>query len=117
MTKRIFISLLFCFTVIGFAVAQFSIPPPPLEIGQPDSVMSKDTIPAGFVVPGAPMGGTVEVSFRIDDNGAVDIVNIHSNDPVLIEYVINKLSKIKLDAGLHEPGKMITYRFTFKKQA
>jgi len=37
--------------------------------------------------------------------------------PKLTEYVVNKLSKIKLSNETAPDGKVITYRFVFKKQA
>ncbi|MFN6379590.1 MAG: hypothetical protein ACK4WD_09955 [Flavobacteriales bacterium] len=60
--------------------------------------------------------GTVEVSFKIDMNGKLDIVSINATDPKLGEYVINKLKKIKLEKGDPQIGQVIKYRFVFKKQ-
>lgn len=62
------------------------------------------------------MQGTVEVSFKIDQNGEVDIVHIESTNPELIEYVVKKLSQIKLKESA-TTGKTIRYKFVFKKQA
>ncbi len=60
--------------------------------------------------------GTVEVSFKIDMTGKLDIVSINATDPKLGEYVINKLKKIKLEKGDPQIGQVIKYRFVFKKQ-
>jgi selenocysteine lyase/cysteine desulfurase len=61
--------------------------------------------------------GLVEVSFKIDASGKIQIVHINSTSPQLTEYVVNKLSKIKLSNETAPDGKVITYRFVFKKQA
>jgi hypothetical protein len=60
---------------------------------------------------------TVEVSFRIKDDGKVEIINIESNDPQLIDYVVKKLKKIQLKNGQGSKGEVIRYRFVFKEQA
>lgn len=61
--------------------------------------------------------GTVEVAFKIDAQGKVNILNINASNPKLIDYVVKKLSKIQLDQGESQSGKVIKYRFVFKKQA
>jgi hypothetical protein len=63
------------------------------------------------------LDGTVEVSFKIDGSGKVQIVNMNATNPQLADYVIKKLSKIQLDRTSGPEGKIITYRFVFKKQA
>jgi hypothetical protein len=63
------------------------------------------------------MDGLVEVSFKIDAAGKIQIVHINSTSPQLTEYVVNKLGKIKLSNDAVGDGKVITYRFVFKKQA
>jgi len=63
------------------------------------------------------MDGLVEVSFKIDAAGKIQIVHINSTSPQLTEYVVKKLSRIKLDDNTGSNGKVITYRFVFKKQA
>lgn len=63
------------------------------------------------------LDGVVEVSFKIDQLGKVQILNINSTSPQLSEYVIKKLSKIQLEEGNSQVGKVIKYRFVFKKQA
>lgn len=63
------------------------------------------------------MDGVVEVSFKIDSEGKVQIINMNSTSPQLAEYVIKKLSKIQLQQGDSQVGKIIRYRFVFKKQA
>ena len=63
------------------------------------------------------LDGLVEVSFKIDAAGKIQIVHINSTSPQLTEYVVNKLSKIKLSNDTAPDGKVITYRFVFKKQA
>ena len=63
------------------------------------------------------MDGLVEVSFKIDAAGKIQIVHINSTSPQLTEYVVSKLGKIKLSNDAAVDGKVITYRFVFKKQA
>lgn len=63
------------------------------------------------------MDGIVEVSFKIDNLGKVQILNINSTSPQLADYVIKKLGKIQLQEGDSQIGKVIRYRFVFKKQA
>lgn len=60
--------------------------------------------------------GTVEVSFKIDATGKVEILNIHATNPQLADYVIKKLKKIQLEKGDPQIGQVIKYRFVFKKQ-
>ncbi len=66
---------------------------------------------------GPNLDGVVEVSFKIDNLGKVQILNINSTSPQLSDYVIKKLGKIQLDEGTTQLGKVIKYRFVFKKQA
>ena len=61
--------------------------------------------------------GTVEVSFKINETGKVDILNIQSTNPELIDYVVRKLKQIDLNERQDIIGKTIHYRFVFKKQA
>lgn len=63
------------------------------------------------------LDGTVEVSFRIDVKGKVEIVSIQATHPQLADYVINKLNRIQLDKSDSAAGQIIKYRFVFKKQA
>jgi len=63
------------------------------------------------------LDGVVEVSFKIDNLGKVQILNINSTSPQLSDYVIKKLGKIQLEEGNTQVGKVIKYRFVFKKQA
>ena len=60
--------------------------------------------------------GTVEVSFKINTDGEVDILNIQSTNPELIDYVVRKLKQIQLEDKNEIVGKTIHYRFVFKKQ-
>jgi hypothetical protein len=63
------------------------------------------------------MDGVVEVSFKIDASGKIQIVDLVSTSPQLSEYVIKKLAKIQISDQALASGKVIKYRFTFKKQA
>lgn len=63
------------------------------------------------------LDGTVEVSFRIDGSGKVEIISINATSPQLADYVIKKLNKIQLQKGDPQIGQVIKYRFVFKKQA
>lgn len=62
------------------------------------------------------LDGTVEVSFRIDTGGKVEILKINASHPQLADYVIKKLNKIQLEKGDPQIGQIIKYRFVFKKQ-
>lgn len=63
------------------------------------------------------MDGLVEVSFKVDETGRIQILHINSTSTQLTEYVVKKLTKIKLNTESGSAGKVITYRFVFKKQA
>ncbi len=65
---------------------------------------------------GEELQGTVDVSFKIDDAGRVKVVNIESSNPELMDYVLAKLKKIKLDSA-RSHGETIRYRFVFKQQS
>ncbi len=88
--------------------------------GQPDKPQkekeSKETAKSNDQ-PEPNLDGVVEVSFKIDQVGKVQILNINSTSPQLSEYVIMKLGKIQLEKGNSQIGKVIKYRFVFKKQA
>ena len=60
--------------------------------------------------------GTVEVSFKIDAAGKLEVISINATSPQLADYVISKLNKIKLDKGDPQIGQVVKYRFVFKKQ-
>lgn len=62
------------------------------------------------------MDGVVEVSFKIDGAGKIQIVDLVSTSPQLSEYVLKKLAKIQINEQSADSGKVIKYRFTFKKQ-
>ncbi|GEM_PF-2153110 len=79
------------------------------KTAQPEKVYPQDQEPN--------LDGVVEVSFKIDNLGKVQILNINSTSPQLSDYVIKKLGKIQLDEGTSQLGKVIKYRFVFKKQA
>lgn len=63
------------------------------------------------------MDGVVEVSFKIDNQGKAEILNINATSPKLADYVLKKLAKIQLEKSNDQSGKVIKYRFVFKKQA
>ncbi|MFN8698342.1 MAG: hypothetical protein ACK500_13760 [Flavobacteriales bacterium] len=65
----------------------------------------------------ANLEGTVEVSFKIDAQGHVEILSLASTSPQLADYVIKKLAQVKLEKGDPQVGQVIKYRFVFKKQA
>lgn len=65
---------------------------------------------------GQEMQGTVEVSFTIDDSGKVKILNIESSSAELMDYVVKKLKKIRLDHTGDNNGQAIRYKFVFKQQ-
>lgn len=83
----------------------------------PQKVKTETTEKKPAADQGPNLDGVVEVSFKIDDLGKVQILNINSTSPQLSDYVIKKLGKIQLDEGTTKLGKVIKYRFVFKKQA
>lgn len=65
---------------------------------------------------GQEMQGTVEVSFKIDNSGKVKILSIESSNTELMDYVVKKLKKIRLDNTGDNDGQAIRYKFVFKQQ-
>lgn len=65
---------------------------------------------------GKEMQGTVDVSFQINEKGKIKVVNIESSNTELMDYVLEKLNKIKLDNARTEEGQTIRYKFVFKQQ-
>lgn len=63
------------------------------------------------------LDGTVEVSFRVNESGRVDILTIAATSPQLADYVMKKLGQITLDKDDPQIGQIIRYRFVFRKQA
>lgn len=60
--------------------------------------------------------GYVEVSLKVNSSGQIQIISVESSNQYLSEYVIEKLKKTQLVSGNSEPGKVVKYRFVFKKQ-
>lgn len=84
-------------------------------IGYPhDQKPTKKSTPKEEAQPN--MDGVVEVSFKIDGEGKIQIVDLVSTSPQLSEYVLKKLAKIQINEQSADSGKVIKYRFTFKKQ-
>ena len=71
----------------------------------------------GTEIHGLNTDGFVEVSLKIDQQGKIEIISLQSSNSQLSEYVLNKLAQTKLAPGSSEPGKVVKYRFVFKKQA
>ncbi|MFT5183410.1 MAG: hypothetical protein ACI84C_000536 [Flavobacteriales bacterium] len=63
-----------------------------------------------------PTQGVIEVSFKIDKNGEVEVTSINSDNPELIGYIMQRLKKIKLDPAIYHTGQVIKYKFDFNKQ-
>lgn len=87
--------------------------------GQQVTETAKDSTqtPTQFLQTPDRLKGIVEVSFRIDTEGKVDILEIKSNNPELIKYVAARLERIRLNPDEYQPGKTINYRFSFGLQA
>jgi len=118
MKKSIALLFVFVITLCSFSVNAASTDLPD-SLNTEASVEIKKAINKVMTYPlmqNKKMQGTVEVSFKIDQNGEVDIVHIESTNPELIEYVVKKLSQIKLKESATN-GKTIRYKFVFKKQA
>jgi outer membrane biosynthesis protein TonB len=105
MLKKRLLSL-FAFMLLTAALANASV------CGSPDQrPRQKQTTVQGN------LEGTVEVSFKIDAQGHVEILSLASTSPQLADYVIKKLAQVKLEKGDPQVGQVIKYRFVFKKQA
>lgn len=65
---------------------------------------------------GKELHGTVDVSFLINNSGKIKVLNIESSNTELMDYVLTKLKKIKLDNARSEKGQTIRYKFVFKQQ-
>ncbi len=61
--------------------------------------------------------GVVEVSFRIDAQGKLQIITIDATNPQLADYVLKKLGKVQISQSDAQIGKVVKYSFVFKKQA
>jgi hypothetical protein len=82
-----------------------------------DMAAQKAPVNQRTVQDGPNLDGVVEVSFKINAEGKVQILDINSTSQQLSEYVLKKLSTVKLEPGDSQNGKIIRYRFVFKKQA
>ena len=79
---------------------------------------SSEAQPTEKTVNAKDLEGSVEVSFSVDAQGKIRIVEIVASSQELADYVIKKMSNIQLDKNdASQQGKIIKYRFLFKKQA
>lgn len=118
--RKLVIILLFCLpALLGFKLVIGQFGPCPSYIEQTDSTTVKvDSTKVVQQVPPKPaLRGKVEVSFRIDDEGEVEIININSDNPELINYVVKRLKKIKLDPEVYHTGQVIKYKFDFNQES
>lgn len=56
----------------------------------------------------------VDITFRIELDGTATVLKVDSEDPKLIEYVLDKFDKIQVSSKNVLKGKVMTYRFKFK---
>lgn len=117
MRKLLLTYMLLCFTLIGFCGIQKGPNGGPQKSKDQKTEAVKDSAQVEVKFPATQFQGTVEVSFKIAEDGTINVVNINANNPELIEYVIAKLEKIQLDPAYRDIGKTIKYRFQFKKEA
>ena len=118
MRKLLFVLIICCSTLLGFwNVCAQSGPYTSLQ-GVQDTLSTKADSSAVIVEPQVktPTQGVIEVSFKIDKNGEVEITTINSDNPELIGYIIQRLKKIKLDPDIYHTGQVIKYKFDFNKQ-
>ena len=126
--KRLTLVYLFiCLSVISLAFSPcLCETDPPREqadtthqqtIDQNDISAVKDTAQVPMQLSGINIEGTVEVSFKIREDGTLNIVNVNANNPELIQYVITKLKNVRLDPAYRDIGRVIKYRFQFNKEA
>ncbi|MFM7730764.1 MAG: hypothetical protein ACKO6L_06980 [Flavobacteriales bacterium] len=82
-----------------------------------DAAAQRPPVNQRTVQDGPNLDGVVEVSFKINAEGKVQILDLNSTSQQLSDYVLKKLSTVKLEPGDSQHGKVIRYRFVFKKQA
>ena len=56
----------------------------------------------------------VKVSFKINESGKLEVLEMNYSDEKIKAELINKLSKMKVDED-HNSEKVYNYNFTFKK--
>lgn len=56
----------------------------------------------------------VKVSFKIDEQGKVEILDANYSDENVKQQLMKKLDNLKIDEK-HNPNKVYYYNFTFKK--
>jgi hypothetical protein len=56
----------------------------------------------------------VRVSFRINEEGLVEIIGMNYSDELVKDQLIEKLSEIKVNEN-HDAQEIYNYNFTFKK--
>jgi hypothetical protein len=56
----------------------------------------------------------VKVSFRINEGGEVEVLELNYSDENVKSQLINKLSKMKIKRD-HDSSEVYNYNFTFKK--
>ena len=118
MRKLLCILIICCSTLIGFwNISAQSGPYASLQ-GVQDTLTTKADSVAVVVQQQSkiPTQGVIEVSFKIDKNGEVEVTSINSDNPELIGYIMERLKKIKLDPAIYHTGQVIKYKFDFNKQ-
>jgi hypothetical protein len=60
--------------------------------------------------------GTVDVTFFVNPEGRLNIIEINSDNDRLRKYVFEKLEKIELTPRTDETPEFHRYRFNFKKE-
>jgi len=60
--------------------------------------------------------GTVEVSFKITEEGKADIISLKSDNPALIKYIKTKLNKTRREKDDFNIDEVITYKLVFGEQ-
>jgi hypothetical protein len=58
----------------------------------------------------------VDIRFKIDAQGKVQVVSVEASNAKLVDYVINKLQAIQLEPNLDEQDRIYRYKFRFKDQ-
>lgn len=56
----------------------------------------------------------VKVSFKIDAQGKIEIIETNYSDKLIKEQLMLKLDELKIEEK-HDPNKVYYYNFTFKK--
>lgn len=107
----VYISLFFLLS----ATSGYGIPFHKKQTDKPRAKNQSKIAPVSELEPN--LDGIVEVSFKVNAQGTIQILSINSTSPQLADYILKKLGKVQLKPDSSDaPEKVIKYSFVFKKQ-